>query len=83
MTGPSADIHFICGAHASGVSTITLNEGVWAYCPGGDGGPASGHVWIAIPAARLSELKGKQIGHVRERWKSEPASRERRLVGAR
>ena len=67
MTGPGAEIRFICDAHTQGVPVITLNEGQWAYCPGGDVGPLRSHSWTPIPAVHVSQLKGKQVGLVRER----------------
>jgi len=66
VAGPTADIQFLCTAHANGTPVVTLHQGLWAYCRGGEDSVLSDHVWVAIPAMRLSELKGKQLGSIRE-----------------
>jgi len=66
MTGPSAEIRFICDVHAQGVPVVTLHEGQWAYCADGDAPPRE-HSWTSIPAVHVSQLKGRQVGLVRER----------------
>ena len=66
MAGLTADIRFVCKAHVRGVPIITLHEGEWAYCPGGDV-DAHDHAWIAIPGARVSQLESKQVGSISER----------------
>jgi hypothetical protein len=66
MDRAGSGIRFVCSSHALGTPIVTLHEQQWAYCQGGYVAAQGGHVWTAISPAKVSELKWKQVGFIRE-----------------